>query len=280
MEDDEVRKIAASAARHERGNATTVTPEALAALAAIEAAVLRSPWPEPAGGSEYSVMVALILAVRLHGSLIPAGVRVSLDFRSLALAAGMGKSTANRAAHRLRLKGWLRFDNEGRNAEHSGAFVLLAPTPRTLGHSTTSLPPSEGGSSARETQSESVPLRAPRLRRGGSLGKGCEKAVDVLEGHGGQMGLRALAEAVGTKRPRDLRRRVVSRLEAAGAVEVEQIEGEDDIVRLTDGWLEALDRERTLSGEKKAENLDRAEHERQREAFRRHLAERQRGGRR
>lgn len=272
----EVEGRARSAARHEAGNASTVTPEALAALADVEAAVLRSPWPEPAGGSEYGVLVALILAARRHGSLIPSGVRISLDFRSLALAAGMGKSTANRAAHRLRLKGWLRFDNHGRNAEHSGAFVLLVPTPRTLGHSTTPLPPPSGPGSSRATKTVSVPLRAPRLRRGGSLGKTAERALDALEGAGGEMTSGALARALGVKRIRDLRRRSIVRLEAARAVEVEQTEGKDYTVRLTDGWLEALDRERTMSGEKKAENLDRAEHERQREAFRLHLAERKR----
>ena len=77
------------------------------------------------------------------------------------------------------------------------------------------------------------------------------------------MRLKALAAAVGTKRPWDLRRRRIARLAEAGVVHYDE---PADAVRLRDGWLEALDRERTMSGEKRTENLDRAEYDRQREA--------------
>ena len=78
--DAEVRKIARSAARHERSNTSTIT-EAMEALEGIEAAVMDTLWTGAGGDSEYSVMVALIRAGRRHGALIPAGVRFSLDYR-------------------------------------------------------------------------------------------------------------------------------------------------------------------------------------------------------
>jgi hypothetical protein len=83
-----------------------------------------------------------------------------------------------------------------------------------------------------------------------------------------------LAGALHVGRARDLRSRSVARLEGAGVVEV--LEG--GVVRLRDDWLDALDRERTLSGEKLAGNLDRQRHEREREAYRQHLAEREQSG--
>jgi Bifunctional DNA primase/polymerase, N-terminal len=139
--DREVQEIAQSAAHHWPGTTNPVAPETLAALEAIEAVVLSCPWPGMGGGSERDVMVALIGAAGLHGRLIPAGVRISLDFRSLADAAGMSTSSAHRAVQRLprKDKGWVRYDNEDRRIADSGALVLVHPTPvitaRKPGHS-------------------------------------------------------------------------------------------------------------------------------------------------
>lgn len=83
--------------------------------------------------------------------------------------------------------------------------------------------------------------------------------------------MKELADALHAKRPRDLRRRHISRLEAVAVVECS-----GDSVRLRPKWIEALDRERMRSGEKLAENLDRQQHERERERYRQWLAEKQR----
>jgi putative DNA primase/helicase len=274
--DREVQGIARSAARHRPGTTNFVTHETLAALEAIEAAVLCHPWPGMGGGSERDVMVALIKAAHLHGRLIPAGVRISLDFRSLADAAGMSTSSAHRAVQRLRRKdnGWVRYDNEDRRIADSSALVLVHPpsaiTARKPGHSTSSFTPLETPCSSSATESESVPPCAPRLRWGGSLGKRCGELVDVLERAGGKMAVTELAQALGVKRLRDLRRRYFSRLEEAGVVEYAET---DDNVRLCSDWLEALERERERNGEKQAGRMQRKQHEWQREAFRQHLQE-------
>ena len=50
------------------------------------------------------------------------------------------------------------------------------------------------------------------------LGKTNERAVDLMMAAGGESEILGIATALGAKRPRDLRRRVLSRLEAAGVV--------------------------------------------------------------
>jgi DNA-binding MarR family transcriptional regulator len=47
--------------------------------------------------------------------------------------------------------------------------------------------------------------------------------------------------------------------------------------RPTDDWQQRLERERTLTGEKLAERLDEQQYEREREAYRRYIAEKKHG---
>jgi DNA-binding MarR family transcriptional regulator len=47
--------------------------------------------------------------------------------------------------------------------------------------------------------------------------------------------------------------------------------------RPTDNWRQLLDRERTLTGEKRAERLDEQQYEREREAYRQYLAHKEEG---
>jgi hypothetical protein len=270
-----VQGVAQSAVRPRPGTTNSVTTKTLAALEAIEAAVLSHPWPGMGGGSKRDVMVALIKAARLYGKLIPAGVRISLDFRSLGDAASMSASSVHRAVRRLRCKdqGWVRYDNEDRRLAESGALVLVHPTTalpaRKPGHSTTPPTPSQAPGSSRATESGGVPPCAPRLRWGGSLGKRCGALLDVLERAGGQMAVTELAKALGVKRARNLRRRQISRLKEAGIVEY----AETDEVRLCTDWLEVLEREREVNGEKQADRIQRKQHEWQREGYRRFLTE-------
>ena len=276
--DAEVRKIACSAARHEKGNAApAVTPETLEALEGVWAAVEAAPWKGMGGGSERDVMVALVKAARLHGTLIPAGVRVSLDYRSLALAASISVSSAHRAVQRLRKKGWLRYDNLGRKLSDSGALVLVgrAHPLRTPEHSTTSSRASENCSSSRDTELVNVPPCAPRLRWGRSLGKRCGAVVDTLEATGRRMTVKEVAAALHVKKTSDVRRRYVARLVEAGVVEYDEA---DDTVGLRRGWRRALEEERLRSGEKKREEDDRRVYDGDRQNFRRFLADQSSGG--
>jgi hypothetical protein len=111
-------------------------------------------------------------------------------------------------------------------------------------------------------------LRAPRLRGSASgvrrLGKRAAGAVlDVLEVAGGSLTVSELAEALHQKRPRDLKRRIIARLEAA-----EVVECSGDVVSLASEWCEKLDRERKSAGEIDAERRERAHYDREREGYR------------
>jgi hypothetical protein len=277
----QVLKIARSIIRREpcRPARREPGPETVAVLDKIERAILRREWKGQRGKTKYSIAVAALKLARKHGAEVEDGVRVEVSARQLALAAATSRMSIVRNIKDM--DGILRADNE--NAEHgkSGAIVLLTP-PAPLD---TTLPTevvigeSEGGCT-----NPRAPLTAPRLRwstpaykprrglvRGTSkvrnapipekraavlrLGKSCERVMDVLEAAGGTMTLAALADAVDAKRPRDLTRRknletgkgrdgFVARLQDVGVLEVA-----GDTVALTEGWLEALDRERDRAGE-------------------------------
>jgi hypothetical protein len=117
-------------------------------------------------------------------------------------------------------------------------------------------------------RSSVLPLRAPRLRWSAPeilrLGKTAGAVIDALETLGGSASLEEVARLLEVKRYRDLKRRVISRLEAAGVVECA-----GDTVSLAGDWLEALNRERETAGEIAALRRDMARYDREREAYRR-----------
>jgi hypothetical protein len=79
--------------------------------------------------------------------------------------------------------------------------------------------------------------------------------VDQLEAHGGSLGILELMEALGrsNSRKRDFRRRILSRLEEAGVVEVSEA---SDTVLLAADWLDRLNERREADGEiEQAERL-------------------------
>ncbi len=296
----QIRKIARSIIRREpcRPALREPTPETVAALAKIERAILRREWKGQRGKTKYSIAVATLKLARKHGERVEDGVRVEVSARQLALAAATSRMSIVRNIKDM--DGILRTDNENAAPGKSGAIVLLTP-PAPLD---TTLPTevvigeSEGG-----CINSRAPLTAPRLRwsspaykprrglvRGTSkarnapipekraavlrLGKSCEKVMDSLEAAGGAMTLAALAVAVGVKRPRDLTRRknretgngrdgFVTRLEDVGVLSVV-----GDTVALTEGWLEALDRERDRAGEIELYKRDMRRYNRESKAYR------------
>lgn len=261
LPESEVLGIARSALRWAPGTSSPgPTSEVLDALAGIEDALLRRrEWSGMGGKSERDVVVALVKLARQHGTKIPAGVRVPISVRALALAAALSKKATEGAVKRLKSAGVIRSDNAERSGTKAGAFVLLEHRAK-VGHSTTT----EG---LREGESTSVlPLRAPRLRWSAPeiqrLGKTCGAVLDHLEDAGGTMTIDQLADALHVARPRDLRRRVVARLEEAGVVECS-----GNTVRLTADWLESLNRDRDRAGEIDAYRRDMQRYARERTAY-------------
>jgi hypothetical protein len=272
----QVEKIARSIHARTPCNATRrAASEVLEALEMIEAKLWQLEWRGMGWLSARDVYVTLIKTGRTHGELIPAGVRVSISIRELALGAAVSKRTAHYALKRLKATGLVRADNATRAGTKSGALVLLSNAIKdraNLHHSST------GGGK----DSSGATLRAPRLRWsapliervGGEvfrstirrLGKGCGAVIDALERSGGTATLEELAEALHKTRTRDLRRRAVARLEAEKVVECS-----GDIVVLTHDWIGALNRERGSSGEIAAHRRDMRRYNEQRVAYRDYL---------
>ncbi len=269
----EVRKIARSVCRYPVGvPAREPDPETLEALEGVEADLWARPWRGMGGKSERDVMVALLALARRHGESIPAGVRVSVSYRDLALLAAVSKPTIWKAIRRLKKAGLLRADNLGRAPENAGAFVLVAapggtpapgeaPPAQELPTPNTAAPLESGGV---------VNPGAPRLRWSAPgyrrLGKSAGQVVDVLEAAGGTLTLQDLADRTGSKRPRDLRRRTLPRLVEAGVAEL--VVGADEVT-LSGDWRAAVEVERERAGENAAYRRDADRYQREREAYRR-----------
>ena len=77
------------------------------------------------------------------------------------------------------------------------------------------------------------------------------------------------------RKPESLKRPLKKLRKVLGLVENRGVRGRYWPV---DDWQHLLDRERTLSGEKLAENLDRQQYEREREAYRQYLAHKEETG--
>jgi hypothetical protein len=88
-------------------------------------------------------------------------------------------------------------------------------------------------------------------------------ALDALEAAGGSSTVEQLAATLKVKRLRDLRRRVIARLEQAGVVEYC-----DGNVCLLPDWTEALNQERERAGEIWAYRRDVSRYARERDAYR------------
>jgi Bifunctional DNA primase/polymerase, N-terminal/Primase C terminal 1 (PriCT-1) len=299
LPEPQVQKIARSIYRRKPCKPSPPEPDkaTLEALAAIEAATWHRRWRGMGGKSERDTLVALIKQARRNGQMIPAGVRVSISVRALALAAAVSKRAMLDSwkagvrkpgiISRLKRAGLIRSDSAGRGGVECGAFVLVVPRAQ-FHHSTTTEHLRGADRSSGET------LRAPRLRwsspankgrrrgvvketrrvrqslpgepRAGvkRLGKGCGQVIDALERSGGSATLEELAAALGTGRVRDLRRRLITRLEAAAVVECSEA---SNTVALVGDWLDALNRERERAGEIADYRRDMARYAREREAY-------------
>jgi len=92
-----------------------------------------------------------------------------------------------------------------------------------------------------------LPEPRARIER---LGKIRGALVDALQVAGGELTLQELCEVLHRKRARDVRRRVLPALEAAGVIEVE-----GNVVRSADDWSERLEAARAAGGELEADEL-------------------------
>jgi hypothetical protein len=258
------------------------------ALENLERRFWAEEWKGMGGHSARDVAYNLILAARRHGRIHPDGLRVVKAQGPLALESKVSSRTLWKSLNRLEEMGFGYRDNEGRKRDRAGAFVLRA----SVSHSG-ERPASAATTDRKET--EDVPgdlhLRTPRLmwsrpaftpKRGTvastrrvreskaseprarieRLGKVRGAILDALDVAGGSTTLRELADALHRKRARDLRRRSLPWLEAAGILSVE-----GDAVTLAPDWLKRLEDAREAGGELEAEELARKRYRDKSRAF-------------
>jgi hypothetical protein len=199
---------------------------------------------------------------------------------------------------RLERAGILRPDKTGQAGTKSGAYVLLLPraefhhsnhqssyrtseeasgetlrgpfTAPRLRWSAPSRKPRRG--LVQETRRVRQGVRRPPREHIKRLGKGAGAVIDTLEALGGELSEEELygrlhpdrsPEDRKRWRPRDLRRRVLSRLEDAGVIVCAE-----GVVSLAPEWLEALNLDRERAGEIEAYRRDMRDYHEQSEAYR------------
>ena len=205
---------------------------------------------------------------------------------------------------RLKRRGILRSAGAGRNGE-TGSYVLVFPEAERdamrakFHHSSTGTvggvvkpgaPPLRWGVSSRGPGLRGTVRNTRRVRESvaegpragvGRMGKCCEAVVYFLLAAGGTMHTDDLYGRINPHkdpedrkrwRPRDLRRREIARLVAAGVVECP-----GKVASLAEDWLDAYNLERERAGEIEAHNRDMKRYQRERDAYREHL-ERRKGG--
>jgi hypothetical protein len=245
-------------------------------------------WKGMGGHSARDVALKLIEAARRHGKVVDDGIRVAKAQGPLAIEAKVSARTLWKALNRLEEWGFLYRDNEDRQPDKTGAFVLRASVshyresrdrPETttlhkdhlhkgdlhlrasrLRWSRPKFTPRRGvvGGTRRVRQGVKLESRDRIVR----LGKVRGAILDVLDVAGGSATLQEIAEALHRKRPRDIRRRNLPMLEDAGILTVE-----DDVVTLADNWLEALEVQRELGKEADADELAAVRHRLKSRAF-------------
>jgi len=234
-------------------------------------------WKGRGGHTDRDVALELIEAAARSGKIHADGIRVRMSWGRLQVGAKVARRTLSKALARLEERGFMYRDNKGRKPDKTGAFVLRAkvdqygrgtpqatqglracdpgglplrgvPSVPRLRWSRPKFTPRRGLVSGTRRVRNSKPL--PPRDRIERLGKIRGAVVDALVVAGGTMTLAELCEVLHRKRARDVRRRILPMLEAAGVIEVDA-----DVLHLATDWSERLEAARVAGGELEADEL-------------------------
>lgn len=279
--DSEVRNIAKSAAAHEPGKASYVSPEVLEAVAYLDQKARTRQKRGTAAYSRWAVYRALLDTAKAHGSMHEGrDVAVSISIRDLALGSGVSKPTTSKALKALDESHLVYRVTTGEGSK-AGSLALRVPARRAhpLPTLTTGPRPGEGlRNSHSDTSGVSMcPSAAPavlyKVRHGYGIGKVKGEILEISIESGKKGVSRSELARQMSMKPESLRRHLKE------LVEIGLIERPGrGRYRPVEGWAKILDRELTMSGETKAVRLEEAAFERERQAYRRYLAEKQRTG--
>jgi len=261
----ELEKIAESVvSRYPAGDAAPAPePEALKNVEALFSGVLeRLEWTGRGGPTDRAVYAALLITARRYGQPSRGGLKVYVSVRALALAAGTSKKTAGKALDRLRGRKLLHRASEGRGTKAGALILRVSEVTQEV-----DTQPQGGVSTDSGLLLRSYLRELLRLRWGpGRIGKLRALLLEVIA-QTGETPLSVLSDRTGRRRY-DVRRALVM-AEARALVECS-----GDTYRLVPEFAAALDNELEASGIKLSERLDRQRYERQREAYREHIARR------
>ncbi len=281
----EVRKIAASVSRYPAGAMPRVDAATLKSLDEIQREMWQTKWTSK---SDLDLVKSLIKIGRRSGWLCRGGgVEVSISYRELAIEAAVSLRTVRKGLERLVESGWVR---RGRRGAGTRAGTLMLLRRGKVPHS------NHTGLVNDHREASVVPVRAPRLRHTAvlpvnvkgrrvdtivikRLGKVCGTIIDTLDTFGPSATVGEIGEVLQASRPRDLARQTdkwtgkegpITRLEKRGIVRVDRTpeRAEDYTVTLEENWLEALDEERTITGEKFQQKYWEKRYREQRRAYR------------
>lgn len=251
-------------------------PELRANTQALWSSWRSGEWKGMRGASCRSALKALIQEAERSGKVVDGGVKVKMDWRTLALRAGVSRRTIARCIQTMTETGLLKKDNRGRKKDAAGSFILVTATVTTCHHigkdGETSLPPLHTGDSLlrfrwhyvkRQWTNEGYEFEYVER-----MGKIAEHLLETLVSLGGEAATGDLIRAMNrTDRPSQFKKRNISKLEGRNIVETD-----GDMVRLTEGWRDMVEIWREIGGENEADRLQEERYERERIAYRDHLA--------
>jgi DNA-binding MarR family transcriptional regulator len=260
LEDRELHKIAVSASGHDKGNASTILPEVLEAVSFLSEKAWNRPRKGTAAHSRWAVYLALLDCAWSHGWMHQGrDVALRISVRQLTEDAGITRRTTHRALDAL---DEARLVHRLSSGEGVIPGVLVLRAPRRGSPDTTRTTGGQGPTGVSNPPSGGEGLH--RLRHGYSLGKVYGGVLwEILE----QPGITRAEIGKRLCRSGESLKEMLRKLRDLGLVE-NQVRGR---YWLCEDWRHVLHRERTMSGEEQAERIQRAKHEREREAYARYL---------
>ena len=267
LDDAEVRGRARSAAKHRKGHAWSVSPAVVEAVGYLEEKAAGRTKKGTSAFSGWAVYRALLDCMKRHGRLhLGRDVAVRIAVRQLSLDAGVSLRTVHRALDELDASGLVYRVSAGYGAT-PGVLAVRVPRRAHPGTIHTTPPGSvERGKAQLEKKQEDEPLY--KLRHGYGLEKGAGEVLDTVA-EAGEVGIRRTELGAKLGREPDSLKRWLRKLVELGLI----VRPRRGTYRAVKNWRRILQKERVLSGERKAEGRDRDRYEQQREEYREALAE-------
>ncbi len=267
--DVELEKIALQSGSWDKGNASAVAPEARQAVAWLAQKAQQRSWSSRGASTRWAVYRALLNCAWEHGWMSGnRAVAVRISVRELRRAAGVGSKATLHSALKALDEALLVYRVSSGEGTMPGVLALRLPEgykPEPF------VPPSSAPSTGTALYPSAGSLEAlHQLRHGYGIGKLVGAILEqVVECPG--VSRQEIAASMGPNRKPETLKRPLRELRDAGLVE-NRVRGRYWPV---DNWQQVLDRVRTMSGEKLAENLAQQRDEREREAYRLRLAEKE-----